>query len=426
MTAVTNGTQRVDEETMPYPDKATLLGPIKVIPREFPGVTCRLVDVPLPANPTAEQVDGLVALIKADVLAEAANGVFAYRNGRRWQQAFAAAPQTEANQAQSRIKPGGVYLITVTPFRDDGALDLESLDRLTDFYLGCGVTGLTVLGQLGEAPKLEHAESVAVATRMIRRASALPVIVGVSAPGFAAMRALTREVMDRGAAGVMIAPPNTLRTDDQIVGYYRQAADAIGADVPFVIQDYPLTFSVQMTPGVIRRIHTELPGCTMLKHEDWPGLEKISTLKGWVKDGSMRPLPILVGNNGLFLDCEMGRGADGANTGYAFPDMLVDVVRLQKAGKRDQAHDLFDAHLPMIRYEQQPGAGLAVRKYLLKKRGVIASEAQRKPGAPLSASAPPAPNSQKPRFSDCTISPMAVASCTSATEMSCGPTPARS
>ena len=44
------------------------------------------------------------------------------------------------------------------------------------------------------------------------------------------MRALTREVMDAGAAGVMIAPPNTLRTDDQIVGYYAQAVQAIGAD----------------------------------------------------------------------------------------------------------------------------------------------------------------------------------------------------
>ena len=162
----------------------------------------------------------------------------------------------------------GVYPIAPTPFFDDGRIDIASIDRLTDFYLSCGATGITVLGQLGEAPKLEHEESLAVATQMIRRAAQLPVVVGVSAPGFAAMRALTREVMDRGAAGVMIAPPNTLRTDDQIVGYYQQAVDAIGADVPFVLQDYPLTFAVQMTPGVIRRIVQALPSCVMLKHED--------------------------------------------------------------------------------------------------------------------------------------------------------------
>jgi 4-hydroxy-tetrahydrodipicolinate synthase len=125
----------------------------------------------------------------------------------------------------------------------------------------------------------------------------------------------------------------------------------------------------------------------MLKHEDWPGLEKISALRGFQKDGSMRPISILTGNGGLFLDFEMERGADGAMTGYAFPEMLVQVVRLQKAGRRDEAHDLFDAHLPLLRYEQQQGVGLAVRKYVLMKRGLIASDAQRKPGSAISAAA---------------------------------------
>jgi 4-hydroxy-tetrahydrodipicolinate synthase len=48
---------------------------------------------------------------------------------------------------------------------------------------------------------------------------------------------------------------------------------------------------------------------------------------------------------------EVERGADGAMTGYAFPDMLVDVVRLQAEGQHDAAHDPFDAHLPLLRYE---------------------------------------------------------------------------
>ncbi len=101
----------------------------------------------------------------------------------------------------------------------------------------------------------------------------------------------------------------------------------------------------------------------------------------------MRHISILTGNNALFLDFEMERGADGANTGYCFPDMLVDVVRLSAAGQRDEAHDLFDAHLPLIRYEQQPGPGLAVRKYVLMRRGIIACDALRKPGATLTPAA---------------------------------------
>jgi len=280
----------------------------------------------------------------------------------------------------------GVYAIAATPFLPDGRLDTASVDRMVDFYLDAGVTGLTILGIMGEAPKLDAAESLAVSEQIIRRAS-VPVIVGVSAPGFAAMRSLARSVMEAGAAGVMIAPPPSLRTDDQITTYYRQAIEAIGSDIPFVIQDYPLTLTVVMTPKVIRQIVTDNPSCVMLKHEDWPGLEKISTLRGFQRDGSLREISILTGNGGLFLDFEMERGADGAMTGYAFPDMLVDVVRLSKAGERDKAHDLFDAHLPLIRYEQQQGVGLAVRKYVLQKRGAIAHDAQRAPAGSLSAAA---------------------------------------
>jgi 4-hydroxy-tetrahydrodipicolinate synthase len=101
----------------------------------------------------------------------------------------------------------------------------------------------------------------------------------------------------------------------------------------------------------------------------------------------MKPISILCGNGGLFLDFETERGADGAMTGYAFPDMLVELVGLAQQGKRNEAHDLFDAHLPLLRYEQQQGVGLAVRKYVLQKRGAIASDAQRKPAAALSATA---------------------------------------
>src|ERR1700716_1197387 len=280
----------------------------------------------------------------------------------------------------------GVYVIAPTPFHEDGRVDEASTDRMTDFFAQCGVTGITVLGQMGEAPKLEQQEALALASRVIRRAS-VPVIVGVSSSGFAAMRTLTRAVMDAGAAAVMIAPPPSLKTDDQIVAYYRQAAEAIGEDVPFVVQDFPLTFNVVMTPAVIRRIVSENPSCIMLKHEDWPGLEKISTLRSYERDGSMRHISIFCGNGGIFLDFEVERGADGAMTGYCFPDMLVDLVGHAAAGRRDAAHDLFDAHLPLIRYEQQPGIGLAVRKYVLMSRGILASDTQRRPAATLSKAA---------------------------------------
>jgi 4-hydroxy-tetrahydrodipicolinate synthase len=138
---------------------------------------------------------------------------------------------------------------------------------------------------------------------------------------------------------------------------------------------------------VIARIARALPGCVMLKHEDWPGLEKVSGLRRMEAVGEMPRLSILCGNGGLFLDFETERGADGAMTGYCVPELLVDVVRHAAAGEREAAHDVFDAHLPLLRYEQQPGTGLAVRKYVMMRRGLLASDSQRRPGANLSARA---------------------------------------
>ncbi|MGE0626535.1 MAG: dihydrodipicolinate synthase family protein [Hyphomicrobiaceae bacterium] len=281
----------------------------------------------------------------------------------------------------------GVYVIAVTPFDEAGRIDDASADSMVDFYRACGATGLTILGMMGEAPKLDAEEALAFSRRVVKRAGSLPVVVGVSAPGFAAMRTLARGAMEAGAAGVMIAPPGSVRTDDQIAGYYAQAVAAIGADAPLVIQDFPQAAGVVMSPNVIRRIVEAHPSCVMLKHEDWPGLEKISAMRRFEAEGQMRRISILTGNGGVFLDFEMERGADGAMTGYAFPDMLADVVRLQALGQREEAHDLFDAHLPLMRYEQQPGPGLAVRKNVLMRRGAIRCDAQRTPASKLSAAA---------------------------------------
>ena len=275
----------------------------------------------------------------------------------------------------------GVYPISVTPFLPDGRIDFDSLDRVTDFYLSKGATGLTILGMMGEAPKLTQTESRDVAARVIARA-AVPVVVGVSAPGLAAITELSAAVMDMGAAGVMIAPPGSLRTDSQISAYFAQAVQAAGVGVPVVLQDYPLATGVQIDPSTIRRIVDALPQIVMLKHEDWPGLAKITALRKAEGSGGRR-ISILCGNGGLFLPEELGRGADGAMTGFAYPEMLTQVVQLCQAGQAERAQDIFDAYLPLVRYEQQPGAGLAVRKYVLARRGAIASEAQRNPGTAL-------------------------------------------
>ena len=123
----------------------------------------------------------------------------------------------------------GVFVIAATPFADDGSLDLDSLALLIDFYLGSGVHGLTILGMMGEAQKLTYEESCLVVERTLRQvAGKLTVVVGVSNPGLANVALLTSVAMSAGAAGVMIAPPAGLASDEQIEGYLHQACDMIG------------------------------------------------------------------------------------------------------------------------------------------------------------------------------------------------------
>jgi 4-hydroxy-tetrahydrodipicolinate synthase len=136
---------------------------------------------------------------------------------------------------------------------------------------------------------------------------------------------------------------------------------------------------------VFNRLVTDFDQLVMLKHEEWPGLTKITQVRQTAEQQGIRRVSILVGNGGLYLPQELQRGVDGAMTGFAYPEMLVEVVRLHHAGEVDKAEDLFDAYLPIVRHEQQPGWGLAVRKEILHRRGVITSPKVRAPGPKLTA-----------------------------------------
>ena len=97
----------------------------------------------------------------------------------------------------------GVFLIAATPFEPDGTLDLPGIDRLVEWYLERGVDGLTILGQLGEAPKLTHEESALVVRRVLARvAGRVPVVAGVSSSGYASLVALGAQTTSDMSPGI--------------------------------------------------------------------------------------------------------------------------------------------------------------------------------------------------------------------------------
>ncbi len=280
----------------------------------------------------------------------------------------------------------GVYVIAATPFAEDGSVDHDSIGSLTRFYLECGVTGMTILGVMGEAAKLTQAEAGEVAQSYIRAVGGqVPIIVGVSGGGLDPMRRLAHDVMAAGAAGVMVQPPAGLRTDGAVINYMAGVAEALGPDVPFCLQDYPqLTgtfYSADAVVAMIDRFET----LVMFKHEEWPGLGKLTAIRAASDGAAHRRIAIFAGNGGMHLPQEYLRGADGTMTGFAFVDMLVEMDRLFQTGEAEAAEDLYDLYLPVMRHEFQVGIGLALRKETLRRRGAIASAAVRRPGPKLSA-----------------------------------------
>jgi 4-hydroxy-tetrahydrodipicolinate synthase len=280
----------------------------------------------------------------------------------------------------------GVYTISATPFTDSGEIDWLSVDSLIEFYLQWGVQGLTVLGMMGEAQKLSDQESAELTRRFLRRVDGrVPVIVGVSSPGTANLVKLSKIAMDAGACGVMVAPLTGLKTESQIVTYFAEVVAALGETIPVVYQDYPQSTQADISTQSFLEIVDAHPNVVMFKHEDCPGLKKLTQIRKACDGRARRYISIMVGNGGLYVPQELARGADGIMTGFAYPEMLVSVCALFAAGRSGEAEDLFDVYLPLVRHEQQPGFGLAVRKEILRRRGAIRSAAARSPGPKLDA-----------------------------------------
>jgi 4-hydroxy-tetrahydrodipicolinate synthase len=278
----------------------------------------------------------------------------------------------------------GVYVISVTPFTDQGDIDWMSVDSLVEFYIAKGASGVTILGMMGEAQKLTETESASFAKYFIDRvAGRVPVIVGVSNAAVDNLVELAKRAMDFGAGGIMIAPTAGLKTEVQIRDYFATVFKRLGSSVSVCFQDYPLGTGVNISVPAFLQLVDEHPSLVMFKHEDWPGLKKLQQIRRACRGDSRRRISILCGNGGLYLPQELHRGADGAMTGFAYPEMLVEVCNKFFDRRSEDAEDVFDIYLPLVRHEQQIGVGLAIRKEILRRRGAIRSAAVRMPGPRL-------------------------------------------
>jgi 4-hydroxy-tetrahydrodipicolinate synthase len=169
---------------------------------------------------------------------------------------------------------------------------------------------------------------------------------------------------------------------DAVLRHYHALAEAV--DIEIVIQDYPPISGYAMEPWLLARIAREIPHARTIKLEDPPTPFKTSRIRAEVETaGGVEDVRIFGGLGGVFLLEELLAGATGAMTGFAFPEMLVQIVSLYRAGRVQDAADVFYRAVPLLRFEFQEGIGMAIRKEVLHRRGALASPATRAPGATL-------------------------------------------
>ena len=275
------------------------------------------------------------------------------------------------------MKEQGVFPILPTPFTDEGAIDETSLRRLIDFELEVGVHGLSILGFMGEAHKLSLEERRRVVAAVVDQAGGrIPTWVGVRAFGAAGAIEQAREAQDLGAQAVFVAPIG-VQNDAVLFQFYQAVADAI--DIPVVIHDFPESFITTLSPDLIARMAMEIDGVDYIKLEEQPVLAKLSRIRDLAADH----IGIFGGLGGEYFLEELQRGSNGIMTGFAFPEVLVGVYEAFRRGDHADAAALFDRYVPLIRYEFQPKIGLAFRKFVYQRRGVIDSTYVRAPARHL-------------------------------------------
>lgn len=277
----------------------------------------------------------------------------------------------------------GVFSVLPTPFSSDGEVNVEDLRRVVDLFIGAGVNGLTALGVTGEVARLVERERTLVLQTVLDHVNGrVPVVAGTSADGLRTCIEYSRQALAAGAAAVMVSPPRMAKLNSQsVLAHYSKLASAV--DIEIVVQDYPPISGFAMEPSLLARIAREIPRARNIKLEDPPTPLKAARILDESQDTKVS---IMGGLGGVYLLEELIAGAAGAMTGFAYPEMLVEIVKHFKAGEVDRAANEFYRYVPLMRFEFQEGIGMAIRKEVLRRRGALTDASIRAPGAVLDAS----------------------------------------
>jgi len=259
----------------------------------------------------------------------------------------------------------GVYTAIVTPFADDGSLDLESFDRLIEFQVENGIDGIVPVGTTGESPTLSIEEHIKVIQRACGTVNKRTlVIAGAGSNNTKEAIELAAAAKDAGADGTLqVAPYYNKPTQEGFYRHYIEIADAV--DLPHIVYNIP--------PRTGKNIETD----TMIRMAEHPNIVGVKEASGSIMqmmsviERAPSDFSVLSGDDAITLPLTAAGGMGLISvSSNLFPGLMRDFVHSGLNGNWEKMKELNYKLQPLFRMmniEQNPipiKTALAIKGYV--------------------------------------------------------------
>lgn len=238
----------------------------------------------------------------------------------------------------------GVMTALVTPFKTNGELDVEAMDRLVDFQIEHGVDALVPMGTTGESPTVSHEENMDIIERVIRRADGkLPVIAGTGSNSTDEAIRMTKIAKSLGAyASLQVAPYYNKPTQEGLYRHFTTIADAV--DMPMVIYNIKGRTGVNIETPTLMRIAGH-PNAIAVKEASGDLGQMMDVI-----DSKPRDFVVLSGDDNMAVPLTIMGGAGVISVASnIIPRYMCEMIGAARKGNMEKARTMHFELLPLFK-----------------------------------------------------------------------------
>lgn len=269
----------------------------------------------------------------------------------------------------------------VTPFDEDGELDLRATEAVVEHLIEAGVDGISALGSTGEFSQLTERERRRFAEELVGIVGGrVPLLIGVGSSSTRVAVELARHAEAVGASGVLAVSPFYWKVGEEaLFKHFTIVAESV--DIPTLIYNFPMLTGIDLSPSLIARVTAECSNVTGIKDTVSEYMHTVNVLH------EVKPVrsdfAVLVGFEDQILPAMLA-GGDGAITGLSnvAPELFVNLVKSATEGDLQTAAELHRRVLSLMALGEHSDPIVGAVKLAMKKRGVPISPTVRGPALP--------------------------------------------